>query len=252
MEMATLRDWLDDHVKIIREGIIEGRGYKHYFDRVIESSDRFYIFKPEGRPSIVTRGRATMIEMPPIRSIEVEPEKIDLRIRTDWRQKFKDNLIIILGPLIRDISKKENKLVIDTFTKDAQEVEIEPDFSNLEDAQRIIESNQGYPDTMLVNFTKLSDLRKLNEFIPYYKFPEYYVKQKGERYFQGMLGHISVYGSRGLSREEGVLFSKRESLLKMTPLDAGFDSYENPKVLYIKEQLYAWIEYDGTVIKLKF
>lgn len=250
--MATLRDWLDDHVKTIRDGIIEGRGYKHYFDHVFESSDRFYIFKPEGRPTIVTRDRATIIEMPPIRSYDVEPAKIEIGIRNDWRQKFTDNIIMIFGRLIADIRKMENKFVIDTFTKDTREVELKPDLSNLDDVQRIIESNHGYPDTMLVNFMKIRDLRRLQDFIPYYNLPEYYVKQKGERHFQGMLGHISVYGSTGLSREEGVLYSKRESLLKMTPLDVGFDSYENPKVLHINEQLYAWPEYDGIVVKLKF
>jgi len=250
--MSGLENWLKEKERVIHDGIMEGRRYDHYFGEVIESDGSFYIFKPDGKPKTITRDRMTIIELPTIKSYNVEPERILIKLMNDWKQIYEMCVNIVFGALIASLKRLERKKIIDTLTKDAEEVTIDSEFSNIHEAYDIIESNGGYPDTMLVNFKKLSDFNNLKEFTPFYRLPKWYIEQNGGLHLRGILRHILVFGTNGLSRDEGVLYSKREARLKMTPLKVKFDNYDDPRCLEIYEELYAWPLYEGTVVKLKF
>lgn len=250
--MLSFKDWLEGHEKTIKKGVINGRGFKYYLGRILESEDVSYIFKPRSRPQIKTRNNATIIEIPSPDIISIEPKIINFRLPNDWRRLFEEKVIVLLGNIISEIRKEEDISIIQTLTNKAEEIELDNEFSNLNEAIEIIESNEGYPDTMLVSFLKLRDLMKMDDFIPYFHLPETFVKNKGIPHFLGMFRHIFVYGSRGLEETEGILYDKSETLLKITPLHVSFNNYENPEVLEIYEKLYAWSYYDGMVVKLKF
>lgn len=95
-------------------------------------------------------------------------------------------------------------------------------------------------------------MRKSDSFIPNYKLSQDYVEQKGGRdHYWGMFENIDVYLSKGLNNNQGVLYEKNNSYLRLIPLEVLFDSYESPRLLVIRESLYAWSESD-TVISLDF
>ena len=251
---VTLEDWLNDIESKVKSNILESRIYESYFFDVDYDADPdpFYIFRAEGEERIETiKGRTTII-LAPLRAQKVYPVEINLRFGGEWKIWFSDPTTFVhLGHVWRKAVTEENKKIMEILTKDLEEVEIKSsNYDDIEIAQEMVVSNNNFPDVLLLNYIQLSNLLKIRRFKHYSQLPQTFIEKRGKA-FGGIFGALSVYWNQGLSIDEGIIYERRPSNLKMTRLDVGFNSYTDPEILHVNEHLYAWFTEEGSAVKLK-
>lgn len=133
--MGTLKEWLDNQIDTLKTGIEKNRGYNYYF-KTIFTQGPFYTIKSGGKVTFSTRGGATYIEMPPLKTETVVPKKIEIQYPRRYGEVYVSNTYIVWHGVIDSISKQENEYVIETFTKDSEHVEMQHSLTDLKKSRR--------------------------------------------------------------------------------------------------------------------
>lgn len=251
--MTTFQQWLKDIESEVESNILENRVYESYVHNVDYDADldSFYIFRSEGKDEEINfRGKPAIL-LAPLKKIDLIPEKINLRFGGDWKNWFSDKstYVHVSNVWLKAVAEV-NKKIINTLTKDLREVDIKKsDYDGIDEATKMIVTHT-YPDILLLNYIQLSILLKNKNFKHCSQLHPTLVEEKGNA-FGGMFGSLSVYWNLGLSPDEGIIYGKKSSNLKMTTLDVGFDSYTEPKILHVNEILCAWFDNKDTAVKIK-
>jgi len=251
---VSLKDWLESLEKELYERIKRSRRYANFVDEVICNKEDFYIWKKGSPNTTRIEGHTTIIELGPLQTKLVSPIPINLKISGDWRSRYEQKAYmgVLLGDLCRDVTIREEQIIVHTLMKNVKAFEIDNgtfSLDGLRDAINHISSQGNFADTILVNPMQLVKLREKSEFIPYYNLWQKSVEEKGYG-FIGLLSHLSVYATAVLSESIGLIYEKRETKVRKTPLSIKFDDYNNPKTLNIVEDMLAWTTDDGALAKI--
>ena len=250
----TFQQWLKNIVSEVESNIRESRVYESYFHNVDYDADpdSFNFFRSERGDEFFKYSGKEYIKVASLKKIDLNPEKINLRFGKDWNTRFSDKSTFVdVSDVWRTAIGEENKIIINTLMKVLEKVEIKKsDYKGIDEAiERIIYFS--YPDIyLLLNPIQISNLLKNNNFKHKSQLNPTFVEEKGKA-FEGFLGSLSVYWNFGLSPNEGIIYEKKASNLKITSLDVGFDSDTDPEILHVNEMLYAWFDDTHSAVKVR-
>jgi len=249
---VSLESWLKNLEDKITTEIQERRSYDSYFFRTFYDADPFYIWKHDLEPETITRRGATITRIPSPKIDLVTPKIINLEYSGNWKSLFEEQRIVHINPICKEAILKEQAAVVETLMKDIKEVKVESaDFIEIRRAQEIIESHDKFADILLIHPITLTLLLKTTNFRHKSMLHPYFVESQGKDYV-GELGTLSVFWTFGLPKNVGLMYNKGSAYLRIHPLDIGFDSYVEPKVLRIFEELYAWFDKEDVGVKVLF
>jgi len=248
----SLKEWLEHLEADLSKDIKEGRRFRSYVGEVICNTESFYTWKKGGRDTVRKEGNATIIDLAPFQTKAVSPIPIRFRLSGDWYNYYEGKTILVLGGICRSVVSLEEKAIFDTLAKDVKVFELSSNVCKLDmlqEAIHFIGSEGSFADTLLVNPLQIPKLLGEKGFIPRWSLGQGYIEQKGEA-FAGLLGHLSVYETAELSVSEVLLYEKSETRVRKTPIVVKFDDYSNPKILAIKEDIFAWTLDNESIAKI--
>jgi hypothetical protein len=248
----TIENWLKKLEIDIRELVKSTRRFHSYVGEVICNTDKFYIWKKGGRNTVENRGNTTIIKLAPFQSESVHPISIRFDLDGDWVERFEDRHFVDMSGIGRSVTAREEQIVAETLMIDSKAFNLDSEVCKLDglrEAIGFIETEGNFADTLLINPLQTPKLMCQESFISKWSLPAEY-PQRHTFAFVGLLGHLLVYETVGLSQTTALLYQKNESRVRKTPLSVKFDDYSHPRKLAVGEDLFAWTVDWGAMAKI--
>lgn len=238
----NLESKLHEMEEEIKQGIIEERLFHNFIGEHYVTDGPLYIRRDETDFEIEKVGRDTYARIQPLK-IEYPPFPTFSRSYPgDWENYARPNGVIFhLNSISHNVVKWEHQIVVQTLLQDLREYPIDSlDYQALIPAINEVIGIK-YPDILLLNPRQLFGNTTIEGFIPHWQMHHETLEKKG-RNFYGQIGLLQLYWSSQIPLNEGLLYNRRNALVKSSEIEVEFDDYEHPRMFRVRERILGWME----------